>query len=152
MAQTKDGALKCAAVKINVPIEEYLRRLSDHQKWCTGCKDWHCRSAFRSDETRGDGLASVCNNGRRIARVGKGRVGRPHPLKERARGLIAARVKRGTLANPNLLACSDCGHIGADCRHEYDHYCGYDPDNAARVQVVCAKCHRRRERERRMAA
>lgn len=152
MAQTKEGALKIAAGRVGLTSDEYSSKLAAGLKWCTGCKAWHERSAFRSDGTRSDGLAAMCNEVRRSRRIGAGRAGRREPAKEKARGLIASRVRRGVLPHPNSVPCFDCGHIGSEFRHEYDHFSGYEGENAGKVEAVCAKCHRRRERIRRANA
>lgn len=41
MGQTKDGALKIAASKIGVTLEDYRAKFAAGLKWCTGCKTWH---------------------------------------------------------------------------------------------------------------
>lgn len=128
------------------------------QKWCTSCKTTHDRSAFGADRSRPDGLAAAC----RVARkrhydamyTSKGpRVnpltGRPGPApkparsgdRRQARQRINVEVKRGVRPNPNDLPCVDCGHRGADRRHEYDHHLGYDAEHHLDVQPVCTTCH-----------
>jgi hypothetical protein len=47
------------------------------------------------------------------------------------------------------VPCTDCGHIGSDRLHEYDHYLGYAAINHLDVQCVCVPCHNRREQQRR---
>jgi hypothetical protein len=50
--------------------------------------------------------------------------------------------------NPNDIPCVDCGHIGSDRRHEYDHHLGYAADHHGDVEAVCSRCHHARERRR----
>ena len=69
-------------------------------------------------------------------------------VKERARGCVNARVRRGSIPNPNDLPCMDCGHIGPNRRHEYDHFLGYTGPAKTQVEAVCSKCHRKREAKR----
>lgn len=47
--------------------------------------------------------------------------------------------------NPNSLPCVDCGHLGDDRRHEYDHHLGYEAEHHYDVQPVCSKCHAKRD-------
>jgi hypothetical protein len=37
---------------------EYLSKLNQGKKWCTGCKSFHDKSKFSSDKSRFDGLIS----------------------------------------------------------------------------------------------
>lgn len=142
------GVEKIAAGRVGLTLSDYRELVSLGLKWCTGGKAWHSRTKFRPDATRGDGLAAKCLAFIRNFHAGKGRGTRiPDPIKERARGLINQRVKRGALPNPNKLKCLDCGHLGDDRRHEYDHYAGYEGENAVRVEVVCALCHRARHKK-----
>lgn len=62
-----------------------------------------------------------------------------------ARAKVNAKVKRGTTPNPNTLPCVDCGHLGDDRRHEYDHHLGYEPEYHHSVQPVCSVCHHKRD-------
>ena len=56
-----EGVIKVAAKRIGVSIIEWHRRQNSGEKWCTGCKTWHDRSAFRIDQSRFDGLSAVCD-------------------------------------------------------------------------------------------
>lgn len=49
-----------AAKRIGVPVDEYVRRIRNGEKWCTQCKQWHFRFIFPLDRSRGDGLAASC--------------------------------------------------------------------------------------------
>lgn len=54
------GAKKAAAARVGLALNEYEARLSAGEKWCTACKEWHQRSAFDADRSRGDGLSAKC--------------------------------------------------------------------------------------------
>jgi hypothetical protein len=156
---SKTGIMKIAAKRAGLTLEAYQRRLDGGEKWCTRCKDWHQRSDFGKDQSRGDGLTAQCAIGRNSSSR-QSYVPRPRP--KPGRRFVAVRcgdkkqavhrvnylVHIGILPNPNAIACTDCGHTGADKRHEYDHYKGYDAENHENVQPVCTACHHRRERER----
>lgn len=75
----------------------------------------------------------------------------PHPPragdKKQARQRINVEVCTGKRPHPNTLPCVDCGHVWKKGRrrHEYDHHLGYAAKNHYRVQVVCTRCHARRD-------
>lgn len=60
MAQTKDGAIKAAAKKAGLSIEEFLARREAGLKKCTICKKWKSLDNFCIDRSRGDGLSAKC--------------------------------------------------------------------------------------------
>jgi hypothetical protein len=60
MAQTRSGAIKIAAKRVGVPVDEYLAHMAIGEKWCYSCKRWHSRSIFTIDRSRHDGLAATC--------------------------------------------------------------------------------------------
>lgn len=62
MAQTKEGAIKCAAKKAGITVEEYLRQIKAGLKKCTYCKDWKPNDSFSKDRSRYDGLKSKCRD------------------------------------------------------------------------------------------
>ena len=150
------GALKVAAKRVNVSLEEYIQRQSAGQRWCTGHKNWHDVAAFGSDATQRDGIARSCFEWRRAnhAKQYTPRQNRRYgPLpyaprdgdKKQARQRINVEVRTGKRTHPNALACVDCGHIGSDKRHEYDHFPGYAAKHHYDVEPVCTTCHHRRE-------
>ena len=143
MSGTLIGAVKVAAARIGLPLEQYEARRAAGEKWCTGCKAWHPATHFPVDRSRGDGVRAKCLTAER---------GRPRgprdPAKERARRAVAYAVRKGTLPPPNSLPCTDCGHLEPGRRHEYDHYKGYEPAQWLTVQPVCTLCHADREKER----
>lgn len=158
------GSIKTAARRVGCSINEYRRSLLSGKKWCTACKNWHPRSDFTNDRSRSDGLRASCRasyaTGNPRGWHGKQpinpKTGRPGPSPKtavdgdriQARQRINVEVQRGRRANPNVLPCTDCGHIGHGRRHEYDHYLGYQAEHHADVQPVCTTCHAAREKAR----
>lgn len=67
--------------------------------------------------------------------------------RRQARQRINVEVKSGRRPHPNTLPCVDCGHVWSEGerRHEYDHYLGYAAEHHFHVEVVCTKCHARRD-------
>lgn len=129
-------------------------------KWCTGCKVAHEISMFGKDRSRFDGLSATCLDHRKnhyektyTPKIRTKPPG-PSPLaprendKQQARHRVNVLMTSGRIPNPNILACTDCGHLGAGRRHEYDHYLGYGSQNHQEVQAVCTICHYAREKER----
>jgi hypothetical protein len=45
--------------------------------------------------------------------------------KQQARNRVNREVAKGKLPHARTVPCTDCGHIGSDRLHEYDHYLGY---------------------------
>lgn len=45
------GAQKRAAARIGVTFEEYLKRLEDGERWCSGHRRWEPRSQFIASKT-----------------------------------------------------------------------------------------------------
>lgn len=62
MAQTKNGAIKCAAKKAGITIDEYLQRTEAGLKKCTNCKQWKPSNYFAKDRSRFDSLKSKCRD------------------------------------------------------------------------------------------
>ena len=62
MAQTKIGAIRCAAKKIGITFEEYMSNIEADLKWCTKCKEWRNIDNFIKDKSRYDGRKSICIN------------------------------------------------------------------------------------------
>jgi hypothetical protein len=54
------GASKREARRRGLSLEEYLARIAGGEKWCTGCKEWHLRSAFTLDNSRSGRLTPEC--------------------------------------------------------------------------------------------
>jgi hypothetical protein len=162
MAQTREGAIKQAAAKIGVTVEQYEQNTASGLKWCTVCREWQARAAFAVDRSRWDGLVSVCREAKNLRereqyvpstapRV-KGRSfvpARDGDVKQ-ARRRVNFFVETGLLPHPNNLPCADCGHVwkSGERRHEYDHHLGYDAAHHEDVEAVCTRCHHSRERDR----
>src|SRR4051812_46916544 len=60
MAQTKEGALKLAALKAGITIEEYTEKLRHKLKHCYKCRAWRKHEHFHNDKSRSDGLSAIC--------------------------------------------------------------------------------------------
>jgi len=153
------GAFKSAAKKVGLSLAEYGARMANGQKWCTRCRGWLPRCAFKSDLSRWDGLAASCGKCRRAiytatyvrrSRVSK-RGARFVPARDgdkfQARGRVNGLVTSGTLPAPDDIPCTDCGHEAGPGgrRHEYDHHLGYGAAHHDDVQAVCTTCHVKRE-------
>lgn len=156
---SRAGAMKVAAGRVGVSIEEYKDRLERGEKWCCSCKKWTPRSGFGKDRTRGDGLDAKCLDCRaRRHRETYEPKPRPEPGRRfvdprdgdklQARRRVNYLVEAGLIAAPNDLPCFDCGHEVADAddvRHEYDHHLGYAGEHHEDVEPVCSPCHHDRE-------
>lgn len=154
------GVLKQAAARIGVSPEEYERRGAAGEKWCGGHRCWHSVADFAADRSRASGLTASCS-AYRNDRARADYEPRPRPDtgrrfveprdgdKLQARRRINYLVEASLIPNPNAVRCTDCQHLGADKRHEYDHYLGYDATHHEDVEAVCTKCHGARERVRR---
>ena len=144
-----EGALRTASARVGIPVAEYQARVDAGEKWCIGCKDWHSRSNFQRDRTRGDGLKARCV----AACRGQKRFPRG-AAQEAAHKAVEVAVRFRRISRANDLPCTDCGDEWApgERRHEYDHYLGYAPEHRLDVQPVCTTCHADRERARRRAA
>lgn len=59
---TKMRAMKIAAKRLGITLDEYISKRNAGLKWCTKCKTWQSVSDFAKDKTRGDGLKSICNS------------------------------------------------------------------------------------------
>lgn len=86
MAQTKEGAIKVAAKKAGLSVEEYLFRIESGLKKCTGCKEWKPKGLFDTDNSRWDGLQSKCQSCD-MGRYGKKDVGTSERRKMNKLGL-----------------------------------------------------------------
>lgn len=162
MSQTPQGAMKLAARKSGVSLFEYIYKRFTGQKWCMRCRDWHHVLSFGKDSTRYDGFDASCRESRNErARelhvpvpedlrkpMGPPRHARRDGDKIQARHFVNLSVRTGKIPRPSDIPCFDCGHIGTDRRHEYDHYLGYAAEHHEDVQSVCSRCHCEREMKR----
>lgn len=64
--------------------------------------------------------------------------------KRYARNRIHHLYRSGQIPRARELKCVDCGKQAA----EYDHYAGYEPENAEKIEPVCNLCHKEREFKR----
>lgn len=82
---SKSGAIKAAASRIGISVEEYTASLDAGLKWCYGCKSWQHRATFNIDRNRSDGLNAKCQSCIRVAER-KSTKGRPSPFKNQQHG------------------------------------------------------------------
>lgn len=141
---SRAGARTTAAGRLGLTLTQYDEKIGNGEKWCTACKAWHPVGYFPRDRTRSDGRKAKCL----AAERGKPRFPR-NPRHERARSAVSYAVRMGRLPRASAVLCTDCGHLGSDRRHEYDHYLGYEPEHHLHVEPVCTTCHADRERARR---
>ncbi len=147
MAGNQLGAFRKTAKLLGIDFSVYMSKKSSGLKYCYGCKEWKANIEFCVDLSRGDGLQSLC----KLCKYEKGYTRKKVQLnveKRRAHRAVQMRVLRGKLKNPNEISCCDCGHIGNDRRHEYDHYNGYEGDAKFQVEAVCSLCHAQRHKQR----
>ena len=159
MAGTKVGGLKRAAQCAGCSVEQYRDHVRRGRKWCTACKAWHQQTQFNRDRSRTDGLAARCRKGehsfyrRRYVpkplrrSSGTRRVAQRDGDRKQARRRVNYLVDIGVLPRPNSRLCVDCGHEWKSRarRHEYDHHLGYEAKHHEDVEVVCSRCHRKRQ-------
>jgi hypothetical protein len=160
MAQTRDGAMKANAKKLGLSLTEYVARIDDGKRWCTGCKDWHPLTAFGGDASRYDGRAATCSAFRseraRARYVKKGRESKRGIFlvetrdgdKTQARNRVNHAVDVGAMPDPNTLQCAHCGRSRKESgvRHEYHHHRGYGADFQLDVIALCDTCHDKADR------
>jgi uncharacterized protein YlaI len=154
MAQTKEGAIKIAAKKIGIPVDEYNNNISNGLKWCSMCKSWVNIDYFSNNSKKLDGKAINCKSCQKKYYkryyIPKNRVQQgplPHPERDgdirQARARINVLVKTGKIPKPNDLPCKHCGHIfkKGEKRHEYHHHNGYSSGSHLDVIPLCTDCH-----------
>lgn len=159
-----EGALRAAATRVGLGLNEYRDRLNEGLRYCYRCVDWQQASEFGRDASRSDGLARACRESvKAAARARYTRRRRPQPGRKfvaardgdflQARRRVNYLVEIGLLEPSNSLPCTDCAHVWSDGerRHEYDHHLGYDAEHHEDVEPVCTTCHHSREDERRAA-
>ena len=160
MSGNTEGAIRAAAKRLGMSEQEYRAKVSAGLKWCIGCKVWHGATQFGVDSTRSDGRSSRCIKNRSDYSKSRyiphpGPKGKPFPTvparpgdKLQARRRVNFLIESGKLPKPSSVPCVDCGHIGNDRRHEYDHFLGYEPEHHEHVQPVCQECHVQRTVDR----
>lgn len=60
MAQSKQGAIKVAADRLGISIDEYITNTTYGLKHCMKCRTWKLRAEFSKDSSRHDGLNTSC--------------------------------------------------------------------------------------------
>jgi hypothetical protein len=162
MAQTKIGGSKVAAGKLGISVEKYIQNVQSGLKWCSACRSWLQSDCFGKDKSSFDGKNSRCKICQRALyqkrykpipieqRKPRGFTTKPSRDgdKNQARAKVNYAVTCNKLPHARNVPCFDCGHIGSDRLHEYDHYKGYDAINHLEVECVCVPCHVKRGRDR----
>ncbi len=147
MAQTKAGALKIAAKKAGLTLQEYINKLNNNYKKCGVCEAWLEKTYFNKDLSRHDKLNSKCKEcSKAIWRFAAiNRKNKRQPIvdanKKKARSRINSDVESGIRPHPNTLYCALCGHFGKGRRHEYHHPLGYSQNHQNDIVALCSKCH-----------
>lgn len=101
MGQTKEGAIRCAAVKLGITPEEYAARTASGLKHCGKCRTWIPATAFGRDVSRHDGLSAKCQGCclKKIRKSLKGRVstfkGKKHTAEAKEKMRLARLGKPG---------------------------------------------------------
>jgi hypothetical protein len=157
-----EGALKVAAARVGLGVNEYIDRVNKGLRYCYRCAGWHPCGEFGKDPSRMDGLARACRSSitaatrakyqrRKRREPGRRYVGARDGDALQARRRVNYLVEQGLLPRPNALPCADCGHVwaGGERRHEYDHHMGYEAAHHEDVEAVCTTCHHAREERRR---
>jgi hypothetical protein len=138
---TQEGALKTAARRSGVSLDDYLLAIQCGQKRCTKCKAWRDTGAFDVDKSRWDGFASVCCYCRRVAVRKRRKLPAPSTeIHNAATNAVRTAVRRGRLALVTTLPCFDCGGSA----QQYHHYLGYERIHWLDVQALCRSCHQKR--------
>lgn len=156
MANTTVGGAKAAATKLKIYVEEYQQKINSGFKWCSHCRSFKPQILFNKSSRNKCQICSRAADRRRYKPVPieerKPRGFVPHPPrdgdKQQARNRVNRMVRNGKLPRAQAVPCTDCGHIGRDILHEYDHYLGYAAINHLEVQCVCVPCHNEREQRR----
>jgi hypothetical protein len=151
------AAKKSAAKRLGIPIENYLEKINLNFKWCSVCQSWVTMDNFNQNRNALDGKDKICRECRRLADKSRYKQVEQRKLrskpprdgdKKQARNTVGSAVRCGKIPPAITLPCFDCGHIGGDRKHEYDHYKGYAGTNHLDVQCVCVPCHAKREKQR----
>jgi hypothetical protein len=62
------GAMRTAAHRLGITADDYMRRVSSGEKWCTGCRAWHDLDSFGADSMQRDSHARICRQAARAHR------------------------------------------------------------------------------------
>lgn len=162
MVLTKIGGVKIAAAKLGISVEQYQQNVKSGLKWCFSCQAWVKVRLFNLDASSRDGKDNRCRSCRQLfdrqryhpvpieQRKSRGFPAKPgrDGDKNQARNRVNYAVASNKLARARNIPCVDCGHLGPDRIHDYDHHKGYDAVNHLEVECVCVPCHVDRERQR----
>jgi hypothetical protein len=157
MAQTQEGAIKIAAGKIGITVNEYKKLISKGLKWCFACRTWKKHKEFHKNPARKDGLGGQCgkcqnqysrNHYIPVPENQKKHGPLPAPEREgdasQARHRINVLIRTGKIKKASELPCQKCGNIykKGESRHEYHHAEGYSIGKHLIIIPLCMKCHR----------
>ncbi|NES68833.1 MAG: HNH endonuclease [Okeania sp. SIO2D1] len=118
MAQTKIGALRIAAQKIGVTLEEYIANKKVGLKWCTKCKQWKHIENFGKDKSRYDGLNSICKSCKNQRKTSG--PGRKEREAKKLEGLKWCRGCQKYLPSEEVVKSGVCKlHAAAEARQRY---------------------------------
>lgn len=163
MANTKIGAQKTAAHKLGISVQEYQQNINSGLKWCWRCRNFKRLDLFNRNWGSVDSRTNCCRSCQQAKDRARYKPVPPeerkprgfaaHPPrdgdKQQARNRVNREIRKGNLPHAQTVPCTDCGHIGHNRLHEYDHYLGYAAINHLVVECVCVPCHNRREQQRR---
>jgi hypothetical protein len=90
MAQTKEGAIKIAAKKVGISVEEYLAHKSNSEKWCYKCDEWKTFDEFGHDSTRSDNRKALC---KKCSLINERRRAAKKPKKVRTKKVVVPKIK-----------------------------------------------------------
>lgn len=111
------GALKTAASRVGITVEEYQALRAQGLKWCTPCREWKALEQFAKDKSRGDGRSSKCST--HYARTTPG----PSKRERRQQAALGLRWCRGcshwlpTAHVPRQGVCRKCAAAEARVRY-----------------------------------
>lgn len=122
------GALKTAARRIGVSVEEYASRERNGERWCITHKRWEPRADFSRDRSRGDGLEKQC-------RLAKAQKNRRLKLKHRYGISIEDEARIWRAQHGRCSIC--CDHL-EPARFDIDH----DHLTGKARGLLCKPCNR----------
>jgi 5-methylcytosine-specific restriction endonuclease McrA len=121
MAQTPEGALKAAATRVGLGVNEYVDRLNAGLLYCWRCQDWHDAEEFGKDASRARGRASSCRKSLSARRKNLARPGTAERRMRKALGQSWCRGCETWLPDAEVPreqgACRE--HLAAEYRARY---------------------------------
>lgn len=76
MAQTPEGAIKCAAKRMGINIEEYISHMKIGERRCSKCKNWKIKEFFPQNSGPKNSISGTCLECSRVV-FKKSTKGRP---------------------------------------------------------------------------